>query len=73
MEYNGQDKTSTVEYHTDKSATPAKPTTPVIGNVALAQPQFSKRTLVMIYATKEAANDLSNLQPVKEFTSNRDQ
>jgi len=27
----------------------------------------------MIYATKEVANDLSDLQPVKVFTNNRDQ
>lgn len=47
--------------------------TPVIGNVALVQTQFAKRTPVMIYATKEVANDLSDLQPVKEFTNNRDQ
>ncbi len=47
--------------------------TPVVGNVALVQTQFAKRTPVMIYATKEVANDLSDLQPVKEFTNNRDQ
>ncbi|WP_281165960.1 DUF5839 family protein [Liquorilactobacillus sicerae] len=47
--------------------------TPVIGNVALVKTKFSKRVPVMIYATKEVANDLSNLQPVKIFTTNRDQ
>ncbi|KRL45717.1 hypothetical protein FD48_GL002638 [Lactiplantibacillus paraplantarum DSM 10667] len=46
--------------------------TPVVGNVALVQTQFAKRTPVMIYATKEVANDLSDLQPVKVFTNNRD-
>lgn len=47
--------------------------TPVIGNVALVKTKFSKRVPVMIYATEEVANDLSNLQPVKIFTTNRDQ
>ncbi|MGV3120951.1 DUF5839 family protein [Lactiplantibacillus argentoratensis] len=47
--------------------------TPVIGTVALVQTQFAKRTPVMIYATKEVANDLSDLQPVKAFMNNRDQ
>ena len=46
---------------------------PVIGNVALVQTQFAKRTPVMIYATKAVTNDLSDLQPVKAFTNNRDQ
>ena len=41
--------------------------------MAIVQTQFTKRTPVMIYATKEVANDLSDLQPVKEFTNNRDQ
>lgn len=45
----------------------------MIGTVALVQTQFAKRTPVMIYATKEVANDLSDLQPVKVFTNNRDQ
>ncbi|GAB5056333.1 hypothetical protein COSHB9_07200 [Companilactobacillus alimentarius] len=46
---------------------------PLIGNVVLVQPQFAKRTSVTIYATKEVANDWSDLQLVKEFTNNRDQ
>ena len=54
------------DYRTDEGP-------PLIGNVVLVQPQFAKRTSVTIYATKEVANDWSDLQLVKEFTNNRDQ
>lgn len=42
--------------------------TPQIGKLAIVKTRFTKRAPVLVFATKEGANDLSDLQPVEEFT-----